>query len=127
MECLNDKLGSALVGRFNAIIEYLELTKEEAIDIIKLNLSKSLEKKIKNVAASTRTNVSVEYEPSIDEFAQRLLEDNNDQFKQNGARVLIEQVESIWDLVIPELAMVYVGGLKEFEKSKIKSGLSTSG
>jgi hypothetical protein len=33
--------------------------------------------------------------------------------------VLIEQVESIWDLVIPELALVYVGGLKEYEKSKV--------
>ena len=119
MECLNDKLGSALVGRFNAIVEYLELTREEAIDIIKLNLVKSLEKKIKNVAASTRTNIVVEYSPSIEEFAERLLEDNHDQFKQNGARVLIEQVESIWDLVIPELALVYVGGLKEYEKSKV--------
>ena len=119
MECLNDKLGSALVGRFNAIVEYLELTRDEAIEIIKLNLVKSLEKKIKNVASSTRTNISVEYSPSIDEFAERLLEDNNEQFKQNGARVLIEQVESIWDLVIPELALVYVGGIKEYEKSKV--------
>ena len=61
MESLNDKLGSALVGRFNAIVEYLELTREEAIEIIKLNLVKSLEKKIKNVASSTRTNIVVEY------------------------------------------------------------------
>ena len=119
MESLNDKLGSALVGRFNAIVEYLELTREEAIDIIKLNLRKSLEKKIKNVASSTRTNVTVEYSPSIDEFAVRLLDDNNEQFKQNGARVLIEQVEGIWDLVIPELALVFVGGIKEYEKSKV--------
>ena len=127
MECLNDKLGSALVGRFNAIVEYFELTKEEAIEIIKLNLVKSLGKKVKNVASATRTNVVIEYSPSIDEFAERLLEDNHDQFKQNGARVLVEQVESVWDLVIPELAMVYVGGMKEYEKAKVLLSYGSNG
>lgn len=122
MECLNEKLGSALVGRFNAVIEYLALTREEAIEIIKLNLKKSLEKKIRNVASATRTNVTVEYEPSIDDFAIHLLDLNNDQFKENGARVLIEQVDSIWDMVIPELSMVFATGIKEYEKSKVTIG-----
>ena len=73
MQYLNEKLGSALVGRFNTVIEYLPFTQEQAIEIVSLYLNKKLERNIGVVAKSTMSNIRVEYKPSKEEFAKIIL------------------------------------------------------